>query len=380
MPFRRKILSYADARTKARRRLPRLIFDYIDGAAGREEAAHRNEAAFDHVLLQPRALRNVAVRDLSTQLMGETYDVPFGIAPMGMCNISDPKADQHLAGAAKAFNMPHCLSTVGSSNIEELRGWAGENAWFQLYMGGKEAEALALVDRAAAAGYRTLILTVDVPQVARRLRDVHNGFQMPFTIGPKQFFDFATHPFWSIPMALNGAPQPRNFIDENGKNTLDRGASRAGADWNFLDRLRAHWTGNLLVKGVMSTEDAKRIVAAGADGVIVSNHGGRQLGGSPAALTMLPRIRAALGDGPVVCFDSGLRGGEDIVKALALGADFVFLGRPLLMAMGAAGAAGLTEYLESIREEVSLTMAQIGVTAIDQINSDVLAEAMADDG
>lgn len=230
-----------------------------------------------------------------------------------------------------------------------------------------------MVDRAAAAGYEVLILTVDVPQVSRRVRDLKNGFQVPFRLGPRQFLDFAFHPRWSIETLLRGAPRPMNFEMENGGRGFVRGESRGGADWDFLDRLRKRWAGQLVIKGVLSPADAVRIRDAGADAVYVSNHGGRQLDGAPPAIEALSQIRAAVGGGYPLIFDSELRNGEDIVKALACGADFVMLGRPLMYAIGAEGARGLSTLIGILAEEISVTLAQTGLRRVEDIDGDVLA-------
>jgi len=361
------IQSSEDARRGARRRLPRLVFDFVDGAAGRERGAARNAAAFDAVLLQPRIMADVAERDLGTALLGRRYGLPFGIAPMGMCNLVHPGADRLLAEAAARFDMPVCTSAAASTRLEEIAGWAGPRAWFQLYFGADAEASLAMVDRARLAGYETLVLTVDVPQVARRLRDLRNGFGLPFRMTPRAAWDFAAHPRWSLATLAAGVPRPRNFGDGSGAARFDRAASRAGADWAFLARLREAWPGKLVVKGVTAPEDARRVRSHGADAVYVSTHGGRQLDAAPAAITLLPEIRAALGPDFPILFDSGLRSGEDVVRALALGADFVMLGRPVLFALGADGARGLDSLLAGFREDISTAMAQLGVRAVSGI-------------
>ena len=366
-----RIRDARDARRLARNRLPRLVFDFIEGAAGREVSAMRNTSRFDDIMLQPRVMADVRDRSLKTQLLGRSYDLPFGIAPMGMCNLACPNADAFLGELGKQRNLPVCLSSAASSTIEEMREWAGENAWFQLYVGQSMEQSLALVDRAKTSGYDTLVLTVDVPQVARRMRDLRNGFTVPFRIGPRQFLDFALHPRWSLATLINGAPSPRNFDAKAGAN-FDRNASRAGADWAFLDRLRKLWPGNLIVKGVTSAADAKRIRGAGADAVYVSNHGGRQLDSAPAAIDLLPPIRSAVGPDYPLIFDSGLRSGEDVVKALALGADFVMLGRPVLQALAAEGAVGLAALVDAIAGDISVAMAQLGVNSINQLDETCL--------
>ncbi len=359
---RSRIHSAEDARALARRRLPRLVFDFIDGATGRERACARNLAAMDGVILPPRVLQPVARRSLATRIMGHDFALPFGIAPMGMCNLVWPGADAMLARAATLFEMPLCLSTAASTPMEQVRDWSGGRTWFQLYVTGTPEQALALIDRAEAAGYDTLVLTVDVPVVANRVRDRRNGFAMPFALGPAQVLDFALHPRWSLATLAAGAPRPVHF-----DKGFDRAASRAGLDWALLDRIRARWNGNLVVKGVMNAEDALRIRAAGADAIEVSNHGGRQLDAAPAAITALPAIRAALGPDFPILFDSGIRSGEDIARALALGADFVMLGRPLLFAIGAEGESGLVAMLRLLAEELDIALAQLGLTSPAQL-------------
>ncbi|MEP4038037.1 alpha-hydroxy acid oxidase [Pseudophaeobacter sp.] len=368
----RRIFSTEDAMRLAQRRQPQLVHDFIEGAAGREVASLRNQTRFDAITLQPRVMADVAERSLKTTLLGQDYDLPFGIAPMGMCNLAWPGADQAFAAAAQGYNIPVCLSTAASSSIEEMRGWADENAWFQLYVGGPIEQALDLVQRAQHAGYKNLILTVDVPQVSRRVRDLRNGFQVPFRIGVKQFLDFATHPQWALTTLLKGAPEPKNFKVEGGGSKFDRGASRAGADWAFLDRLREIWKGNLILKGVSSTEDAQRIQRAGADAIYVSNHGGRQLDSAPAAIDALPKIREAVGPDYPLIFDSGVRNGEDIIKALALGADFVMLGRPFLHAVGAEGARGVNALIRILAEDASLALAQTGLNDVRTVSPQIL--------
>lgn len=368
----RKFHCTEDARLLARRRMPRIMFDFVDGAAGGEGGARLNRAAIEAIRLRPRVLRNVAERNLGTAFLGATMGRPFGIAPMGMCDLTWPGADRMLAAEAVRAEVPLCLSSAASTSMEEMARLSAGRAWFQLYVGHSHEAAFGFVDRAAAAGYEVLVLTVDVPQVARRVRDQRNGFQVPFKIGPKQALDFALHPRWSIGTLLKGPPKPMNYETDGTGRKFVRGESRAGTDWAFLDCLRERWTGKLVVKGVLTPEDAVAIKAAGADAVYVSNHGGRQLDGAPAAIEALASIRAAVGDDYPVIFDSGLRSGEDIVKALAVGADFVMLGRSLLYAIGADGAQGLASLMDFLTEDISVTLAQLGLTAVDAVGRDAL--------
>lgn len=356
------IHSSADARRIARRRLPWMVFDYIDGAAGAETGAVRNRAAFDALEFRPRVLRDVSARALSVPLFGGSAGAPFGISPMGMCNLSGPGADMMLARLAARENVPLGVSTVASTAMEPLIEAANGNAWFQLYFSGDGEGTFKLVERAKAAGYKTIILTVDVPEVGRRPRELRHGFTMPFKIGPKQFIDFALHPQWSLAALFKGRPQMANF-DMPGYE-FDRTESRAKADWDTLKRLRDMWPGNLVIKGILDAEDAVSLRDAGVDAVQVSSHGARQLESAPAPIVMLKEIRAAVGPDFPLFFDTGLRSGEDVIKAYALGANFTFLGRVLQFAIAAGGEEGLRRLWEVLRSETSITLAQIGATSL----------------
>ena len=366
------IFSVADARLAARRRMPKIMFDYIDGAAGSEFANAENIRQLDAIRLQPRVLVNTENRNLSKSLFGKTWDLPFGIAPMGMCNLTWPGADKMLAAAAVKYKIPVGLSTMASSSIEDTFQRAGQIAWFQLYVGQSEEVGFEMVERAERAGYDTLILTVDVPIVAPRPREQRNGFQVPFKMGLKQFIDFAMHPQWSINTVLTGVPKIANNASENAETKFVRNESRGKVDWQFLTRLRKRWPGTLIVKGVLSPEDAAQIRESGADGVYVSNHGGRQLDSAPAAVQMLPLIREAVGADFPILFDSGVRNGEAVIKALALGADFVFLGRPFLYGMGADGETGLQTVIELIKNQIDAALAQLGRPDINTIDNTVI--------
>lgn len=351
-----------DARRLARRRLPWMVFDYIDGSAGAETGAERNRLALDAYSLRPRILCDVSQRSLSSTIFGASADRPFGIAPMGMCNLSAPGADLMLARLAARFSVPHGVSTVASTSMEKIIEVAQGHAWFQLYYSGDGEGTFKLVERARVAGYETLVLTVDVPEVGRRPRELRHGFKMPFQIGPKQFVDFALHPRWSLNSLVAGKPLMANF--EMDGFTFDRTESRAKADWHTLDRLRQAWPGKLVVKGVLDTDDAMRLRSAGVDAIQVSSHGSRQLESSPSPFAVLPQMRAALGPDFPIFFDSGLRSGEDVLKALEAGADFTFFGRILQYAIAAAGEAGLQRLWDVLSDEMSIAMAQTGRNAL----------------
>lgn len=349
-----------------------MMFDFVDGAAGRELGVHRNGDALSKINLQPRVLVDVAERSLKTRLLGRDLDLPFGIAPMGMCNLTWPDADIMLAAEIRRRNIPLCLSCAASSSMESIYELTEGNAWFQLYVVNDADSAMRMVARAEATGYDVLVLTVDVPQVSRRVRDIRNGFQVPFKFGPKQVLDFACHPQWSLRTLIKGIPRTVNFETEDRSGGFARDASRAGATWDFLHELRQRWPGKLVVKGVMSAEDAVRIRDAGADAVYVSNHGGRQLDSAPPAIHALPLIRAAVGPDYPLIFDSGVRSGEDVVKALAMGADYVMVGRPVLYAIGADGARGLATFFDMLASDIDVTLAQIGIRTVGEVDGKAL--------
>ena len=362
---------HLEARRLAQKRLPRLVFDYIDGAAGQETAALGNTVDLGLIKLSPRVLADLQPPDLDISFLGKLYAQPFGIAPMGMCNLAWPGADRVLASWAHKLAMPLGVSTAASSPMERMLKDSGGQAWFQLYVSASADAGLALAQRAAQAGYDTLVLTVDVPKVAPRPRDVRNGFQMPFRMGPRQFLDFALHPRWSLATLWACAPTPANFDPHQGG--FDRHATRAGANWAFLDQLRGQWRGRLIVKGVMHPEDAERIARLGVDAIYVSNHGGRQLDAAPSAISALHQIRQRLGPQYPLVFDSGVRTGEDVVKAMACGANMVMLGRPVLYALAAGGEAALQQWLASLREELGVTLSQLGLSRIQDVGPHNLA-------
>ena len=370
----KKIHSLEDARKLAKKRLPKMFFDFVDGAAGDEKLCELNSTALDQIRLEPKVLRNVEKRNLNKKIFGINYDLPFGFAPMGMCNLSWPGADKMLANESIINNIPACVSMASTTSLEKMYELTEGRSWLQLYIFQDEKFVMELLDRAKKTGYKTLVLTVDVPIQFRRAKDDKNGFTVPFRIGPKQFFDFATHPNWSISTLLYGIPKPMNYETSKSGNKFVRSESRGSTDWETLKRIRDAWEGKLVVKGVMSQEDALKIKNEGADAIQVSNHGGRQLESATSAINALPLIREALGKEFPLIFDSGIRSGGDIVRALAFGADYVMIGRPLMYAIGADGARGLRKIIEIIIGELSTTLGLVGLTDINKITSDIVAQ------
>jgi len=368
---KKTIHSSEDARAQARRRLPWMVFDYIDGAAGEGHGEALNREALQAIRLQPRILNNVEHRELSVPLLGQQASLPFGISPMGMCNLSRPGADLMLAKLAAKLKIPTGASTAASTSLEKIIEAAEGHAWFQLYFSGDKSASMALLDRAATAGYEALVVTVDVPEVGRRPRELKRGFKMPFRIGPGQFIDFALHPQWSLSTLRNGAPQLANFGGQFGE--FDRTTSRAGADWALLDEIRAHWKGKLVIKGVLSVPDALRLKEAGVDAIQVSSHGGRQLDSAPPPIRVLRQIRTALGPEFELFYDSGIRSGEDVIRAYAMGASYVLIGRPWLFAIAAGGESGLTELTDVFEKETSIALAQLGLNRMRDVSAEVIS-------
>ncbi len=369
------IAAVADFRARAERRLPKFVFDYMDGGAGAEAGIRRNEAAFDALELKPRMLVNVEQRDLSTTFLGRKWAAPFGTAPIGLGNLIWPHAEETIARACVAANLPYSLSTPACTTLERIAEIAGKNAWFQLYVGRAEEMVAGLVERADAAGYDVMLVTIDVPVAPRRHRDIRNNFSVPFRFSPRVLYELATHPEWSLRTLAAGRPRFANMeryatVKRYQNVTAYMSSQVTGRfDWNDLKKLRKRWKRKLVVKGLLAAEDAKRARALGCDGIVISNHGGRQLSSLPAPIDVLPEIRAAVGPAFPLILDSGVRSGESIVKALAAGADFVLVGRAMMYAVAALGAAGPKTAIDLLVDEASRTLAQIGYTDIASLKA-----------
>jgi len=378
-PAMDKAINIADLRRLAKRRLPRLVFDYIDGGAEDETGLARNTGAFqDHQLL-PRYLVDVSQRDQTTTLLGRSYGAPFGVGPTGLAAFARPGADLMLADAAVAANIPFVLSGAGTASIEAAVQRAPEHTWYQLYV-SRDAQITAdLVRRGRDAGVQTLMLTVDVPVHGKRERDIRNGFVPPVKPTPSALLNMLGHPRWLLDMLRQGLPRFENWAPYAGEgaSAKELGAFFASQipftqTWRDLDTLRQLWPGKLVIKGILHPADAQRALDAGVDGIIVSNHGGRQLDSAPTALDVFPAIRAKLGQRVALMLDGGVRRGADIVKARALGADFVWVGRATLYGVAAGGLPGAQRAIAILRDEIDMTMAQMGITRMADVNADCL--------
>jgi L-lactate dehydrogenase (cytochrome) len=378
--------SVEDLRRATQRRLPRGVFDYIDGAAEDELTHNRNLDCFARVQFRPRVLRGVSEVDCSTNLLGRSIGLPLVLAPTGFTRIAHPEGELAVARGAQRARIPYTLSTLSTYSIEQVAA-AAKNAdrWFQLYVWRDRALVGSLIDRAKAAGYSTLCLTVDTPVLGRRERDHRRGFTLPPQIGFDTVLDGIRHPRWTWAFVR---AEPILFANLAGSGVGDgreavalssyiAGQFDSSVSWDDVAWCRERWTGSLVIKGIQTVEDAALSVEAGADAVVVSNHGGRQLDGAPPSLDLIPEIGAKVGTRAQVICDGGIRRGADIVKAIALGADAVMAGRPYLYALGAAGEAGVDWMLQLFRADMERTMILLGCRSLSELGPEQVSVRVA---
>lgn len=367
-------LNVADYRELARRRLPNMVFDYLEGGAEDEKGLTHNRSVFDSVRFKPKRLIDVSQRQITSPLFGKTYAMPLLIGPTGLNGALWPEGDLALARAAARSGIPFVLSTASNLSIEEVARRCDGELWFQLYVVHRTL-AQQMVQRALAAGYKTLVLTTDVGVNGYRERDLRNAFKMPMSYTPRVMLDGCLHPRWSLDLLRYGMPELANFVSSEATNIEVQAAlmSRqmdASFDWQALRWLRDQWPHTLLVKGLLDAGDAARCIAEGVDGVILSNHGGRQLDGAISPLEVLAETAASV-DAPVLV-DSGFRRGADVVKALCMGADAVLLGRATLYGLAARGEAGVHEVLSLLKADIDRTLAQIGCPSVQALSREYL--------
>ena len=377
----RMMLALEDFEAPARRYLPRPMYGYVSGGAETNASLRANRAAFDDYAFVPRALVDVSGRSCKTTLFGQPYDAPFGFAPMGGSSMAAYHGDLVLARSAAKANIPMIMSGASLSKLEDVRA-AGRTAWFQAYLPGENALITNLVNRVAAAGFDTLVLTVDVPVGANRENNVRSGFNRPLRPTVRLAWDSLLHPRWFFGMFLrtlltDGMPHFENMVGPRTPlitrtGERDRG-NRDQLSWPHVELMRKMWKGRLVLKGVLNKDDARIASESGVDGVIVSNHGGRQLDGASAPLRVLPGIVEQAGD-MTVMMDSGIRRGTDILKALALGAKFVFVGRPFLYAAAIGGDIGVRHAVKLLKDEVDRNMALLGITTLAEMTRDKLMD------
>ena len=374
----------ADYRELARRRLPRFLFDYVDGGAGDETTLSANVADLAALRLRQRVLVDVDTLDTKTTLAGVDCSLPVVLAPVGLAGLMARRGETQAVRAANVAGVPFTLSTVGICPLEEVQAAASQPFWFQLYMIRDRGVIETLLDRAWAAGCRTLVFTVDLPIPGVRHRDVRNGMDAS---GPRSALlrvsQVLARPRWAWDVALRGKPLSFGCLADQVPDGRNLSAFKqwvaaqfdASVTWHDIEWLRVRWKGRLLLKGILDVEDASRAVGVGADGIIVSNHGGRQLDSVASGISKLPDIARVAGGQVEVLVDGGIRNGTDVFKALALGARGVLIGRPWVWALAGAGEAGLRDYLALLQRELRLAMMLTGTTCIAEINTDQLDSA-----
>ncbi|WP_293576858.1 alpha-hydroxy acid oxidase [Phaeobacter sp.] len=359
----------SDLRARAKRRLPRFVWEYLDSGTGPETSYGRNRAALDQIGFSPSILHGEQDPDLSVSLFGQSRPLPFGIAPVGMSGLIWPDAEGHLARCAAAHGIPYCLSTVASQSPEDLAPHLGANPWFQLYPPKDPQIRLDMLQRAKDAGFMGLVLTADVPVASRRERLQRSGLTQPPRLTPRLLAQVALRPAWALATARRGMPHMRTLdkyvTAQSGSlsSTAHVGyLLRTSPDWAYLAWLRDHWDGRLIVKGVLRCEDIAGLEAAGVDAIWVSSHAGRQFDAAPAAIDVLPQIRAQTRL-PLI-FDTGVESGLDVLRALALGADYVMMARGFHLALAALGARGLDHFIDILKKDMLANMGQMGAESL----------------
>lgn len=372
------ITSIADLRELARRRVPRAIFEYADRGAYDEVTIARNRRDLQALELRQRVMVDLSALSLGTTLLGEPATIPLAIAPTGLTGLFHGDGEIHGARAAQQFGIPFCLSTMSICSIEDVREGTGKPFWFQVYLMRDRGFNEQLVDRAKAAGCSALMLTVDLPIMGLRRRDPKNGLSIPPRLTLRNALDIASKPQWALRVLCGKRRSFGNLagrLNDDGLTTLSQWISSQfdpSATWRDVEWLRQRWGGKLIVKGVLDAEDARYACEAGVDAIVVSNHGGRQLDGAPSSISVLPEVVEAVGDRCEVLFDGGVQSGQDILKALALGARGCLIGKAFLYALAAQGEAGVTTALNILRSELEVSMALTGQTDVRNVSREIL--------
>ncbi len=369
-----------DLRDAARRKVPRAFFEYADGGSYSEETLRANRADLERISLRQRVMVDVSDRTTSTKILGEPASLPLALAPIGLCGMQHGDGEILACRAAQAAGIPFCLSTMSICSIEDVASAVDKPFWFQLYVMKDRGFIRSLIERASAAKCSALVLTVDLQILGQRHRDIKNGMTVPPELRFKNFIDIATKPAWALSV-LRGKRKTFGNISGHIKgmesvNVLSQwisGQFDPSLNWKDIEWIAGLWPGKLILKGILDVEDARIAAKSGAAALVVSNHGGRQLDGAPSSISMLPRIADALGTDIEILFDGGIRSGQDLFRALALGAKACLSGRAYIYGLGAGGQAGVTRAIEIIRNELDVTMALTGVKNIGQIDRRTIA-------
>ena len=372
-----------DFRAVAKRKLPRAVFDYVDGGADEEIALRANREAFIRRKLRPQLLRDVSVTDLTGELFGQPYQVPIGLAPTGYTRMMHPTGEVSSCTAAMVKGIPYALSTMGTTTIEDIAATGHPNLWFQLYVTSDRRLSDPLIERAGAAGYRALEITIDTVVTGRRTRDLRNGLTIPPQLSPRTIVDIARRPGYWIKMLQSPAIGFANFTALTPAEVKSAASTRIGTlfdqslNWTDIEKIRERWSGPLLLKGPIGQADARRAIDIGVTGFHLSNHGGRQLDRCAPTIDLLAPLRAAVGPDVPIVIDSGVRHGADIAVSIALGADMAFIGRPYVYAVAAAGQRGVEHVIDMLTDQLRSVMQLSGVTSLAELRQHG-AELLAD--
>lgn len=365
----------SDLKKRARGRIPHVSWEYLDGGTGDDRGLLRNREGLANVTLLPRFMKGRLVPKLETNLFGKSYQVPFGVAPIGLTGLIWPQAEKILATTAHKYGFPYCLSTVATQTPEIIGPLVGQMGWFQLYAPHEKAVRDDLLKRAKTSGFHTLVVTADVPAPSRRERMSRAGLQMPPRLTPRFIVQGMLHPHWSLGTLKEGLPSLKTLEkyaeskEMAGLATFVRKKIGGTLSWEYLKEVRDLWDGHLVIKGLLHPADAEKALEIGVDGIQVSNHGARQFDGTPAAIDALPPIVEQVNGRAAILFDSGIRSGLDIIRALALGADFVLLGRAFMFGVAAFGNDGGDHVTEILLADLKNNMLQLGVETIEEVKA-----------
>ena len=369
-----------DLRRTARRRVPRQFFEYADGGSYAEETLHANRADLERIRLRQRILVDVAGRSTRTTILGEPAALPLALAPIGLCGMQHGDGEILACRAAQEAGIPFCLSTMSICSIEDVAAAVAKPFWFQLYVMKDRGFVRALIERAAAAKCSALVLTVDLQVLGQRHRDIKNGLTVPPEMRIRNIIEIATKPAWALSIARgrrrtfgNLAGHVRGIEDVNSLAQWTNGQFDASLSWKDVEWIASLWPGKLILKGILDVEDARIAAKTGAAALVVSNHGGRQLDGAPSSISALPAVAEAVGSSLEILFDGGIRSGQDVMRAIALGARACLSGRAYIYGLGAGGQAGVARAIEMIRKELDTSMALTGVNRIEEIDRRVIA-------
>ena len=362
-----------DLEKRAKQRIPHVAWEYLQAGTGRESLAKKNLEAFDKITFQPQFCKGELVPNIQTNILGQAFNAPFGMAPVGLTGLMWPKAEIILAKTANKYQIPFTLSTVATETPEKVGPHVGNMGWFQLYPPRRKELRKALLERAKNAGFHTLVVTADVPTPSRRERTKRAGLSTPPKITPSFIWQGITHPRWTALTLMNGLPKLRTVAPyANGKTMKSAGdfvrAELGGTlSWEYCKQLREEWDGPIVIKGILHPKDAESAIRVGMDGIVVSNHGGRQFDGGPTAIEVLPEIVQVAKTKIAILFDSGVRTGLDMMRALSLGAEFVLLGRAFMYGVSALGNYGADHVTEILMEDLKNNMVQAGLATLEEV-------------